>query len=449
MKTPLKILLSAFAFFAFGAPLFAQGAEVIKQEGKTVYFDLSEVKKLPRGGDLFEIILPGEEIINPKTGKSLGREEGERINGTVARAKDLFAVGELDKNIDVLGLKAQFKSKNRLDEQNVLFLEAEFPEQNAVKPLWQSPAFKEAPRLAALCDINGDNINEAVLSFGRDNEIKVFSLSENKKLLEKASYKIPRVKNILALDCAPLPDTGKATLFATVFNPLDNTFQTLPLSMEGGELKEGKVFDGLTQGLAPYNRPRVLYTQKVVKTGKRNNLTSPAKLIFENGAYQPGQPLEVKGLNTIFGFNMADLEGDGILTPIYITQDGKIRTRLGEPTDFSLSDGGANFSVSPNVFEFNKTEHALYLPLPIFNGGEDGATYLAAAQNNMDKTNPSANIYILKWTGSNFGKYKVLPLQGTLYDMKQGDFGPFKNTLAAVYDTAEGGFMAVYAADNF
>ena len=101
------------------------------------------------------------------------------------------------------------------------------------------------------------------------------------------------------------------------------------------------------------------------------------------------------------------------------------------------------------VFEFNKAKHSLYLPLPIFNGGEEGKTFLAAAQNNMDKDNPSANIYILKWTGSNFGKYKVLPLQGTLYDMKQGNFGPFKNTLAAVYGTAEGGFMAVYATDNF
>lgn len=449
MKIPVKSLLFFLAFSALALPLFAQGAEVIRQDGKTVYFDLSDTKKLPRGGDLFEIVLPGEEIINPKTGKSLGREEGERINGTIVRVKDLFAVGELGKDIEVLGLKAQFKSKNNPAEQNVLFLEAEFPEQNAVKPLWQSPAFKEAPRFAALCDIDGNAINEAVLSFARDNEIKIFSLSENKKLLEKASYKIPRVKNILALDCATLPDTGKATLFVTIFNPLDNTFETLPLSMEGGELKAGKPFEGLTQGLAPYNRSRVLYTQKVVKTGKRNNLTPPARLIFENGAYQAGEALKIKGLNTIFGFNMADLEGDGVLTPIYITQDGKIRTRLGEPTDFALSEGGNNFSVSPNVFEFNKAKHSLYLPLPIFNGGEEGKTFLAAAQNNMDKDNPSANIYILKWTGSNFGKYKVLPLQGTLYDMKQGNFGPFKNTLAAVYGTAEGGFMAVYATDNF
>lgn len=448
MKIPVKNLLFALAFSALGAVAFAQSAEVIRQEGKTVYFDLSEAKRLPRGGDLFEITLPGEEIINPKTGKSLGREEGEKIKGTVSRAKDLFAVGELEKNTNVLGLKAEFKNNNIRDGENVLFLEAEFPEENATEPLWQSPAFKNAPRFAALCDIDGDDINEAAISFARDNEIKVYSLSEDKKLLQKASYKIPNIKNILALDCAALPDTGKATLFVTLFNPLDETFETLPLSLEGAALKSGKAFGGLTQGLAPYNRPRVLYTQKVVKTGKRNNLTPPAKLTFENNAYQPGQTLEIKGLNTIFGFNMADLEGDGTLTPIYITQDGKIRTHLGEPVDFSLQGGRNKFSSSPNAFEFNKSKHALYLPLPIFKGSKDEQTLLAAAQNGTEKTNPASNIYILKWTGTNFGKYKTLPIQGTIYDMKQGDFGPLKNTLAAVYDTADGGFVAVYAADN-
>lgn len=447
MKIPLKTSLLILSLLSAGLGAAAQSADIIKQEGKTVYFDISQTQRKPVKDDPFEIVLPGQEIINPKTGKTLGREDGDKIGGTVIKAKELFAVGLLDKNIDVVGLKAEFGRKNK-NADNILFLEAEFPSENAVKPLWKSDPLKEGPRFAALCDINGDNLNEAAISFHRDNEIKVYSLSRDKKLAPVFSYKIPPVKDILALDCAQLPDSGQAVLFVTLFNPLDNSFETLPLSLLEGNLEAEETFPGLTQGLAPYNRPRVLYTQQVIKAGKKYNLTKPAKLIFKDGKYSPGPELEIKGLNSVFGFNMADLNAEGILTPLYITRDGKIRARFDSPVDFTLPEYKDGFSASPNTFDFNGIKHRLYLPLPVFESGTEKNSYIAAAHNDTRGETPSAGIYILKWTGGNFAKYKVLPLQGVVYDMKQGAFGPFDNILLVTYDTPEGGFVSVYGTDN-
>ncbi len=424
MQIPFKKTLFSLFFITLCLNASAQYADVVKQEGRKVYFDVSAMSRFPQEGDFFEVILPGAEITNPKTGKVLGREEGERIAGKVVKTKDLYAIGFLDKNIDVAGSCAEFTSK-AARAKTPLFLDGEFPEQNSLKPLWQSPPMEASPRFAAACDFDGDGQNEIALSFKEDNSA---------------------IKNIVALDCGDLQNSGAAVLFVTVFNPADESFSVIPLSLEEGRLKAGKVFEGLVQGIAPYSRPRVLYTQKIVKIGSKYYLSKPAKLEFKNKKYEAGQELNVRGLNAIFGFNMADLTNDGILTPVYITANGKIRAGFDEPKDFSLNESGRDFAFSPNTFNFNGVKQNLYTPLAVFTSGEKQNLFIAALQN--DKSGKNANLYFLKWLGANFAKYKVFTLPAPVYDMKQGDFGPFKDVLILPLAFDKKGALAVYAADN-
>lgn len=445
MQIPFKKSLFSLAFIMLCLNVSAQYADVVKQEGRKVYFDVSAMSRFPQEGDFFEVILPGAEITNPKTGKVLGREEGERVAGKVVKSKDLYAVGFLDKNIDVSGAYAEFTSR-AAQAKTPLFLDGEFPTQNALKPLWQSSPIEAAPRFAAACDFNGDGQNEIALSFKEGNAIKIFSLDEKRELKEEAEYNVAAIKNILAMDCGDLQNSGSSVLFVTVFNPADESFMVIPLSLEEGRLKAGKVFEGLVQGIAPYNRPRVLYTQKIVKTGSKYYLSKPAKLEFKNKKYEAGQELNVRGLNAIFGFNMADLTNDGILTPVYITANGKIRAGFDEPKDFSLNESGRDFAFSPNTFNFNGVKQNLYTPLAVFKSGEKQNLFIAALQN--DKSGKNANLYLLKWLGANFAKYKVFALPAPVYDMKQGDFGPFKDVLILPLAFDKKGALAVYAADN-
>lgn len=445
MQIPFKKTLFSLFFITLCLNASAQYADVVKQEGRKVYFDVSAMSRFPQEGDFFEVILPGAEITNPKTGKVLGREEGERVAGKVVKAKELYAIGFLDKNINVAGSCAEFTSK-AARAKTPLFLDGEFPTQNSLKPLWQSSPMEVSPRFAAACDFDGDGQNEIALSFKEGNSVKVFSLGDKRELKEEARYNVAAIKNILALDCGDLQNSGAAVLFVTVFNPADESFSVIPLSLEDGLLKAGKVFEGLVQGIAPYNRPRVLYTQKIVKIGSKYYLSKPAKLEFKNKKYESGQELNVRGLNAIFGFNMADLTNDGILTPIYITANGKIRAGFDEPKDFSLNESGRDFAFSPNTFNFNGVKQNLYTPLAVFTSGEKQNLFIAALQN--DKSGKNANLYFLKWLGANFAKYKVFTLPASVYDMKQGDFGPFKDVLILPLAFDKKGALAVYAADN-
>lgn len=445
MQIPFKKTLFSLFFITLCLNASAQYADVVKQEGRKVYFDVSAMSRFPQEGDFFEVILPGAEITNPKTGKVLGREEGERVAGKVVKTKDLYAIGFLDKNIDVAGSCAEFTSK-AARAKTPLFLDGEFPEQNSLRPLWQSSPMEASPRFAAACDFDGDGQNEIALSFKEGNSVKVFSLDDKRELKEEARYNVAAIKNILALDCGDLQNSGAAVLFVTVFNPADESFSVIPLSLKDGRLKAGKVFEGLVQGIAPYNRPRVLYTQKIVKIGSKYYLSKPAKLEFKNKKYEAGQELNVRGLNAIFGFNMADLTNDGILTPVYITANGKIRAGFDEPKDFSLNESGRDFAFSPNTFNFNGVKQNLYTPLAVFTSGEKRNLFIAALQN--DKSGKNANLYFLKWLGANFAKYKVFTLPAPVYDMKQGDFGPFKDVLILPLAFDKKGALAVYAADN-
>lgn len=446
MQIPFKKTLISLAFATLCLNASAQGADVVKQEGRKVYFDVSAMSRFPQEGDFFEITLPGTPIVNPKTGKTLGLEEGEKVSGKVVKAKELYAIGFLDKNTEVLGGNAQFVSKAAAGGRTPLFLEGEFPQAGSLKPLWQSSLPEGSPRFAAVCDFNGDGRNEIALSFKEGNAVTLFSLDGERKLKEEARYKVSAVKNILALDCGDLKDSGKATLFVTVFNPPDGSFGVIPLDLEEGRLKAGKIFDGLVQGVAPYNRPRVLYTQKIIKTDSQYRLSRPARLEFKNKQYSAGQELNVGGLNSVFGFNMADLTNDGILTPLYITANGKIRAAFDSPKDFSLKESGKDFARSPNTFIFNGAEQSLCTPLAVFKSGEEQSQFVAALQNG--KTGKGAALYFLKWLGANFAKYKIIALPAPVYDMKQADFGPFKDVLIIPLAFKEKGALAVYAADN-
>lgn len=446
MENPFKKSLLSLFFIFLCLNASAQNADVVKQEGRKVYFDVSSASRFPQEGDLFEVVLPGAEIINPKTGKLLGREEGERVSGKVIKTKDFYAIGLLDKNTDVAGGSAEFMSPNEARGKAPLFLEGEFPIKDSLKPLWQSSPMEASPRFAATCDFDGDGQNEVALTFKEDNAVKVFSLDDNRNLKELAHYNIAASKNILALDCADLQNSGKAALFITVFNPVDESFSAIPLTLEEDRLKAGKTFEGLVQGIAPYNRTRVLYAQKITKIGSKYYLTKPAKLEFKDKKYKAGQELILGGLNVIFGFNMADLTNDGTLTPIYITANGKIRAGFEYPKDFSLKESGKDFAFSHNTFNFNGVKQRIYTPLAVFKSGESQSLFIAALQN--DKSGKNANLYFLKWLGANFAKYKVFTLPAPVYDMKQGDLGPFKDVLILPLAFEGKGALAVYAADN-
>lgn len=443
MNFPLKkILFFILPFFLLGFA-DAKEADIVKQEGREVYLDISQISARPAVGDSFTITLPGEEIINPKTGQKLGTKDGEIIFGKIRKIKGLYALGFLSSAQQTEGLKAVFsQSKPKKQKDNTILFEAEFPENPLWQPLWTSKPLQKDLLSAAVCDIDSDNSNELILGF-KNGLIEVFVLDENTQLKGLYSYKLSSGKKLLNLDCADIKLSGRAVIFANTLETAENKFYIQTLELEDGQLSPTNTLEGLTQGLAPYYRPRVIYTQKLIRQGDENYLSKPAKLTFKNGKYKTDKPLAVFGLSSIFGFNMADFKNDGTANAVYIDGNGNLRIQFETPKDFVVSAKENNFLRSPNTFYFKGKKQSIPLPLAVLKNGKD--LFISAVQTNK-KT--SSELYLFKWTGLSLAKYKTADLPGKAVDLKQGSFGPFKDILIVPYNSNEESFIAVYAAEN-
>ena len=109
MKIKQTTLL--FILCASAAPLWAQNATLVKQQGPVLYMDISALKKPVAKGDTFKIITGKETLINPKTGKNLGDIFTYSNPGTVTEVQKLYAVGNLNNAPQfAVGAEAVFES---------------------------------------------------------------------------------------------------------------------------------------------------------------------------------------------------------------------------------------------------------------------------------------------------------------------------------------------------
>ena len=445
MKHLSKLFFCVASLF-FAVLLFAQNAEIIKQDGQTVYIDISALAQKPKTGSSFSVLIPGQEIINPKTGQNLGKEDGQFIKGRIKTVQEMFATGKIENDIPVMGMQVYFPQKDNKQPDKVksdMFLDAEFPQEGGVKPLWLI-ALKEQAKAIAVCDINGDGEEEIIPAGLNNNTLSVYKFTQDKQLKQLTSYNLAADKTVLALDCAAVKQNENPVLFVSVFDALSQDFYTYPFTLDGNSLKTGKIFEGVVQGISPHNRPRVLYTQKLLKHGKDIILSLPAKLNCPKDKCKSGKELKIPGLKSIFGFNMADLQGEGTINAIYLTKNGQLKTQFKKAEDFVISSSREALSYSPQTFELNGKIQHFYLPLGSTSSGKNAV--ITAIRNNKKLQN--AQFIFFKWTGDNFAKYKISLIPGIVYDMKQTHLNPFDDTFVIIYNKDGKSTLAVYEAAN-
>ena len=281
----LTILLFSFV------QVFAQEALIVKQEGRKVYLDISEFTEKPKVLDSFSISFLGEEIVNPKTGKSLGKKVDRRLSGTISIVENLYAVGELNDEIteqDKLeGLDAEIKVT---PSPAIVEQKAPLSEDRSVQPIWQSKPIEGKATAFTTADIDGDGQNKLVLAF--DNMIKVYDLKDS-ALKEISSFEISSLNEIITLDSADLDNDNKAEIFISVFDNSQSRFSTLIYGTKDKEFVKKDTIKGLVKGIAPYNTKRVLYTQKISQVNGKVRALTPRILTYKNGKYEEGDALNV------------------------------------------------------------------------------------------------------------------------------------------------------------
>ena len=84
--------------------------------------------------------------------------------------------------------------------------------------------------------------------------------------------------------------------------------------------------------------------------------------------------------------------------------------------------------------------------MPLASFTDNNKAVIAAISS--DKKSQKSELIFFKWTGETFAKYKVFPIDGTVYDMKQTPLSVSGNSLVIIYNYDGKGFLAVYEISN-
>ena len=435
--------ISLFLVFtlSFGGILTAKDlALIVKQEGAKVYLDISAFKVKPQKGDSFRVADWGEELINPKTGKSLGKILKRQIEGKITQTEDLYAIGQLDSEQNVFSSEAE------------IFVTVPAPVVTAqpqvaqgglavIQPVMQTKNIEGKIKAAAFGDIDGDGSNEAVFAFAEDNAIKVFAL-QGQELKETASLSVNPLRKVIALDAADLKQSGRAQIFASVYDTSSDKFYTMVLEAKGATLEQTDTVRGIVKGISVQGGPRDLYVQDY---NPATGLSSAAQLVYQNGAFERGASLFAYNFESIFGFNLFDFKEAGHKNVIYTTPAQKLRIQFEKRGSYTESPSGFDFATTPNRLKINGKPQRLYTSVVVFKNAA-GQTLVGALEHqtklgllsDVFGSYASAKLYFLNWTGNGLTPKAVAEIQGIACDMSQTSFGPYKDAIVVPFASTSG-----------
>lgn len=423
-----------------------EAALIVKQDGAKVYIDTSDLQIKPKEGDAFRIADLGEEIINPKTGKKLGREVKSQINGHITQTEDLYAVGQLEEVKDVNGKEAEVFASLSPWEREPQFTAAPVAQALSngmikLSPVLQTKNIEGRAKAAAAADITGDGKTQLAFVF-EDNSIKIYNL-EGKELKEITEYSLTPLRKIISVDAADIKNAGRAQLFASVYDSGAEKFYTLVFEYQNGGLEQTDTIRGAVKGISVQNGPRALYVQdinEVTGLGKISKLEYSPK-----DGFGAGEQVKSFGLESIFGFNSFDFKGNGEENIIYTTPYRKLRVQFEKRGSYIETPSSFDFGSTPNRIKINGRAQRLYTPILAFKNKQDG-TVVAAVEHkaklgllsDIFGSYSSANIDFLNWTENGFVPAAQAEIPGVIFDILQADFGAYKNAVIAPFANGAG-----------
>lgn len=448
---PIKTLSLFVAFVlcaCFGGA--ANTALVVKQDGLKVYLDTSDFPTKPKDGAAFVINLKGADIINPQTGKNLGKEITRQIYGKITWVDYDYSLGLLEEQAEVLGLEADIAipAQEPSRGHDAYPVQAPGPEWDAKPtPIWQSGNITGETKAAAAGNITGAG-QELILAF-QDNTINIFTLEDN-SLKEVLTYKLSPLRRIISLDAADIKGTGKAQLFAVIFDTSSERFSTFVFEYQNNKLEQTATINGIVKGIAPFNGPRVLYMQDVSPSAGKFKTTNPAKLIYKNNTFAKGEKISAPRFESVFGFNKADFIGIGKENIIYSAANRRLRVQYDKKGNYTESPADIDFATTPIRVKYKNDVLRFPLSIALFRDSSNNNIIIVGVENKAklgmlaDKfgSYQSARLHFLKWTGDTIVKQAAADLGGVVYDIVQAPLGNFNNVIIVPF-TAGTGFTRV------
>lgn len=408
MKKILLLILAAFYCGTISAQDFAY---VAKQDGQTVYFDITELKTKPARGGVFKLIEKEENLKNVK-GEDLGTVFSYGPSAEITDVQEKFAAALLKEEYSAApGQKAVFQ------EGLVPVLAASLAETKTVvkeKPLFRSEPLDETLISARMVNLYGDG-QTYLAALTENNKLKIYSLDGN-VFTEKESISIPAAREAFFLSASDLKKTGRDQLLVAAQDKKSGSVFTLVFEAEGSSLKQSAMLPRAAAAVSTPDGVKV-YAQEIFnKNGPR---TGPIKeLVFEKNKFKPvGKKISV-GEAVVFAFTPL---GPGSAAT---TQTGVIYhyPAEGKRMEFSSSN---SFAATPKRITINS--QIFRIPPPLLGAADAEGTKIVALENipkiavlaDTFGSYKNTRLTVFRNTELNFAEEKIIELPAVATDLSE------------------------------
>lgn len=366
----MKIKQTALLFIlcASVAPLWAQNAMLVKQQGPVLYMDISALKKPVAKGDTFKIITGKETLINPKTGKNLGDVFTYSNPGTVTEVQKLYAVGEIaDAPQFALGAEAVFEDAA---PQAAPAQPAAAPDKKHVSDKVQKIY---APVEQTVISLSAGNVSAPgqVITLSQKGVVSVWNPT-GEKLAPALQWQLPKTFTPITLSAVDVKETGTAQIFVTYYQAAREQISTAVLENQNNTLVQTHTLPWFVKELGCLP-DKELWAQKPFVMGTRPG--SAREVDYKHGKFVLDEDRLNTRRNWLTGVNEYELEDDTD-SFIYTASNGALRAELKHKRAAESKD---IFAGAPNRVKYKQDVLKFYPSVQVY--GPKGAATLAAVEN--------------------------------------------------------------------
>lgn len=367
----MKIKQTALLFIlcASVAPLWAQNATLVKQQGHRLYMDTSTLKKPVHKGDTFKIITGQETLINPKTGKNLGDIFTYSDTGTLTEVQKLYAVGEIpNAPAFALGAEAVIESAAQV---------APAPSAAASsankKPVSTKAQKIYEPVEQTIISLSSGRISapQQVLTLSQSGVVSVWNPTGDQLALA-LQWQLPKTFTPITLSAVDVKETGSAQIFVTYYHAAREQISTAVLENQNNTLVQTHTLPWFVKELG-CTPDKELWAQKPFVMGARPG--NAREVDYKNGKFVLDDDRLNTRRNWLTGVNEYELEDDTD-SFIYTASNGALRAELKHKRQ---AESKGIFAGAPNRVKYKQDVLKFYPSVQAY--GPEGAATLAAVEN--------------------------------------------------------------------
>ncbi|MDE1976682.1 MAG: hypothetical protein KGL04_03385 [Elusimicrobia bacterium] len=415
----------------------ASSGYVVRVDSGVVYLDLGSASGA-RIGQEFRVYTLGPTLIDPATGRNLGRPKSFVADGRITDVEPLYSEGALisPSAPAAAGMRAELGALPAAEPA----APAKVPEASAApqgrKPRWRSPWFDFPAAAFAVGNFSGAGKPEVALASRKTVRLYPYPPESTATL---AQFAVPGIGSRIVSLTADASSAAPARLLATFYDDGLGRMETDVLTVSSGAWTLEQNIPWMVRAYRRADGARALAAQQLL-----DDATFPFSAIYPleagpDGRYAPGDKALAKtGSDWLYGFARVRL--DSAPAEIFVTDSHRIKAVAPDGTwesDEAYGRTPVRLSWQNKILEF-------YPPMPVLEGRGGASLFLVRNESRFGAMAEAFGIFdgaeIVRedWSGGAFSPAWTSKTPGFVTDLALEGSADAPTDLAAVVSTRAG-----------